>query len=454
MTDTIIRTLGDFIASTRFEDLPRGMADKAKIHILDTFGAALAGSRSEEARLTGDALLSSDGPGCAALWGAPRRLSPRNAALVNGIAAHAFELDDTGGCDHSGAVVLPAAMAVLPLIEAPVTGRDVITAVALGYDVARRALEGFGGYVPHNSVGWHSTGTCGVFGSAAAAAILLKLDATRAASSLGLAASMASGLWGFIHDGAMAKRVHAGRAAEGGLLAALLARGGVTGPTMAFEQVWGGFHATYGKRDLTPEAITRDLGRDCLLRIAEIKPHASCRDAHAAVDAIGRVLNREGLAATDIVRVTARLNSFLNGMVGGRDVASLPAAQMSLPYAVAVRICRGTAGLSSYTAETRASPDIAAMLDRVTIAIDESVTASWEASISVETRDGRVIEEATKRPLGGLANPLSPEQLRAKFDELAGTALPRARCDALAGLVLTLDEAPDAKALLPLLAGD
>ena len=215
--------IGAFIAGSVAQELPRAVVEKAKRHVLDTFGAALAGATSDEARATRAMLSAAEGGGPAAAWGTRLTLSPRNAALANGVAAHAFELDDTGGCDHSGAVVLPASVAALALASPPTTGMEFLLAVVLGYDIGRRVLEAFGGYQAHNGAGWHSTGTCGVFGAAAAACRILRLDPSQCVAAIGLAASFAGGLWAFIHDGSQAKRIHAGRAAEGGLLAALLA---------------------------------------------------------------------------------------------------------------------------------------------------------------------------------------------------------------------------------------
>ena len=447
MTELIVRQLANFVAGTRPGDIPDAIRAKARLHILDTVGAALAGATSAEATLARAALLRSDGPGT------ETRLSPRSAALVNGIAAHAFELDDTGGCDHSGAVVLPALMAALLLSNQPVDGPLFVTATVLGYDIGRRVMEGFGGYVPHNSAGWHSTGTCGVFAASASVASLLRLDPNQTAHALGLAASSSSGLWAFIHDGAMAKRVHAGRAAESGLLAALLAREGITGPAHAFEDVWGGFLKTYGHGPVSPDAMVRDLGHDWMFRHAAIKPYASCRDTHAAVDAIGRVLIREALDPAAIVSVRARLSPFLDGMVGGRDVATLPAAQMSLSYAVAARILYGTAGLEAYSAERRSSSEIAAFLPRIAVELDEGITASWYASITVETADGRSIEEATTIPLGAPENPLPIDRLRMKYDGLAALSLPASRADALAEAILGLESESDVSRLLTLLQG-
>ena len=147
------------------------MMKKAVRHILDSVGAGVAGAISTEARLLTDTLRDEgEGTGAAPLWGQGSSMTPLNAALVNGTASHAFELDDTGGCDHSGAVVVPAAIAALELAGRPVSGREFIAAVVIGYDVARRPLEACGAYEPHNSAGFHSTGTCGPFGAAAAAA--------------------------------------------------------------------------------------------------------------------------------------------------------------------------------------------------------------------------------------------------------------------------------------------
>jgi 2-methylcitrate dehydratase PrpD len=448
---TIAKELGAFIAGTSYEQLPREVIEKAKRHILDTFGAALAGATSEEAARAKAALLTMEGGGTAPIWGTSESAAPRNAALLNGIAAHAFELDDTGGCDHSGAVVLPAAVAALSVLDEPVSGRAFLTAVVLGYDLGRRALEGFGGYRHHNEAGWHSTGTCGTFAAAAATASLLRLTPEQSASCLGLAASFSSGLWAFIHDGAMAKRIHAGRAAEGGLLAALLARAGVTGPTHVFEDVWGGFLKTYAHEPTDPGALTRDLGASWRIMRCAIKPYASCRDAHAAVDAIGRILGRHVIAPDDIVAVHARLSPFLAGMVGGRDATSLPAAQMSLPYAIAARILFGTAGLSAYTAERRADGRLRGLIERVAIDIDETVASSDRASVTVATRDGRRIEEPTATALGAPDNLLADRELVAKFEELAAYTLPASQVRELGAFALGFDGVSDVGALHSLL---
>jgi 2-methylcitrate dehydratase PrpD len=445
--------LATFVADARYEDLPTEIVEKAKRHILDTLGAGLAGATSEEAKRTLKALLASDGPGSTVAWGTESKLSPRNAALINGTAAHAFELDDTGGCDHSGAVVLPAALAALDIARRPVSGAEFTLAIVLGYDVARRVLDAFGGYPAHNEPGWHSTGTCGTFGAATAAARILGLDADRTADAISTAASFASGLWAFIHDGAMTKRLHAGRAAEGGLLAAQLAAAGVSGPRRVFDNVWGGFFKTFGHRPPLPEALLQDLGRDWRIRMAAIKPYASCRDTHAAVDAVRRILARRTLQPEDIAAVRVRANAFLHAMVGGRDCATLPAAQMSLPYAVASALVFRANGLLAYTEERRRDPRLLAMIGRVHVVIDPTVVSSAGSSVTFQLRDGSSIEEPTAIPLGAPQNPLDDTALMMKFEELAGLVARTEYCTELAATVLDLNGRQDVRSLLPLLRG-
>ena len=444
--------LAEFVAGASWGDLPSHTVSKAKRHVLDTLGAALAGAASTEASIARAALAAGGGAGATPAWGTDARLPARDAAFANGVAAHALELDDTGGCDHSGAVVLPATLAAIDLAARPIDGREFLLAVILGYDVGRRVLEAFGGYKPHNAAGWHSTGTCGVFGAAAAAARVLGLDAGRTLSALGIAASSSAGIWAFIHDGSMTKRVHAGRAAEGGLLAAILARGGITGPRAVFDDAWGGFLGTYARAPVDADALVRDVGATWRMDIAAIKPYASCRDAHCAIDAIGRLLGRARFAPDDVERVEVRGNDFLVGMVGGKDVSTLPAAQMSLPFAVSARIAFGSAGLSSYSDARRADPRLRALLERVGMVRDQSIPRSDASVVTVILRDGRRLEEPTTTPLGAPANPLGDDALLAKFHELAGLALAPEETRALAGRTLSLEDCPDARALVRMLA--
>jgi 2-methylcitrate dehydratase PrpD len=337
MDGTMVGQLAENICATAFDDFPDATIHKAKLHILDTFGAAIAGSASNETRMVTAALGLSSGQGSAPVWGSSIRLDARTAAFVNGVSAHAFELDDSGGCDHSGAVVLPAAIAVMGERTQPVHGRDLLRSVLMGYEVGRRVLEAAGGYEVHNGLGWHSTGTCGAFGAAAAAGVLLEFDARKMASALGTACSFAGGTWAFIDNGSPAKKLHAGRAAEGGVIAAYLTAQGFEGPDAVFEPAtWGSFFGTFcaGKADAA--ALVSDFGRNWRMNRCSIKPYATCRGTHSAIDAIDLMFSRHGLSAAEVAAIEVDMSQFQFGMCGGK-AAHIAGAGADEP---ALRDCR------------------------------------------------------------------------------------------------------------------
>ncbi|MEU8403565.1 MmgE/PrpD family protein [Nonomuraea sp. NPDC048892] len=429
----VARELAGLVAAPA--PFPAEVIERAKRHLLDTLGAALAGTTTPAPGLAA--------PGNAPIWGTGLTAAPRDGALLNGIAAHALELDDTGGCDHSGAVVVPAALACLSLADRPIPGTELLAAIVLGYEVARRVLEACGGYAAHNEAGWHSTGTCGTFGAAAASARLLGLDGARTADALGLAAGFSGGLWAFVHDGAPSKRLHAGRAAEGGLTAALLAASGTNGPRRVFDDVWGGFLRTYAGPDADPGALTRELGKEWRISRCSIKPYASCRSTHSSIDAIGSL----DLHSGEIARIHVRLSPLVAGMCGGRDVSTLPHAQLSLPYAIAARVLYGDADLAAYSPQRRADPRAAELMNLIDLEADPEMGGIDEPTLTVTTTSGAVRRARVKHPLGSPANPLSDERLLTKFHGLAPSR------ERLAEHVMTLDTRSDARDLLPLLSG-
>lgn len=444
--------LAEFVAALRFEDLPASVVDKAQVHLRDTLGAALAGTRSREYALVARTIAPQPG-GAAPLWGwgAPYRASARDAALVNGVAAHVFELDDTGGCDHSGAVVVPAVFAAAE--GRAVSGRDLIVAIVAGYEVGRRLLEACGGYDAHNGVGWHSTGTCGALGAAAAVARLWRFDAARVADAITIATSFAGGLWAFIHDGAQTKKIHAGRAAEGGLLAAQLAREGMRGPSLVFDDVWGGFFRAYDHRAGDVSRFTADLGSPFKILRVSLKPYASCRGTHSAVDALDDVLRETGRDPRDIARIDVRASALLVDMCGKPAIEPLAAAQMSLPLALALRCAQGGTGLSAYAQARRHDPAVADVLGRIVVAIDAAMAPLDEPVLDILFRDGARFERMVPRATGSPERPMTPAMIDAKFGELAGMALDAPSAAAIAQATKRLPDIEDASGLLALMAG-
>ncbi|WP_431145487.1 MmgE/PrpD family protein [Pseudomonas alvandae] len=421
MSERLLR-LAQFCVDLRSEDLPPALVTQAQRHILDTFGAALAGAGSGVAEQARTVFVGEAGE--VPVWGTGVKVCASQAAMLNGVAAHALELDDTGGCDHSGAVVLPAVMAAMTLLSQPVSGREFINAVVIGYEVGRRVLEACGGYSAHNGAGWHSTATCGVFGAAAACARILGLDVRQTSAALGIAGSFSGGLWAFIHDGSQSKKLHSGRAAEGGLLAARFARQGITGPTQLFDDVWGGFLKTLAPATSSPEALDAGLGVVWKLARCSIKPYASCRGTHSAIDALGLLLGQLNVRLDQIEDIHVSLSGFLHDMCGGRDVTTLAGAQMSLPYALAARLVQGHCRLQAYNDLQRNHPRMGQWMSRIHLEVDPLLSEDGEPVVTLRTVDGRQASLCVDVPLGAPGNPLDDVALEEKFLDLATRVMP------------------------------
>ncbi len=456
MTEFKSQTLAKFCVESTYESLPKEIAEKTLVHIVDSIAAGVAGAISAEAAILRKTLPERALTDVlAGVWGTERKLWAPDAALINGTASHAFELDDTGGCDHSGAVVLPAAIAACEISDVPVTGKDFIAAVAIGYDVARRPLEACGAYEPHNKAGFHSTGTCGPFGAAAAAAKILKLDEHQTQMALGIASSFSAGLWACVHDGAMNKRLHAGHAAYGGVLSALLAKNGFTGPEQIFEEVWGGFNHSFAPTSSVPEAYTRELGTNWRIRRVSIKPHASCRSTHSVIDAYDALRAKYGFKKEEIKELIVTINPFVYGMCGHKATAPMTRAQLSIPYSLSADIIYGDASLASFSAKCRENPEIVSMMDKIRFVIDKSQADDEEPTLDVVLCDGKTLREHVAIPLGDPRNPVSEEGLKKKFFSSVSMVLPEENTEALYKALKRLPDALDfKKEIAPLLGSD
>ena len=444
--------LAGFTAVLDLAEVPDDVVRYARVLMLDLLGAALAGVDTEETRAmlkAAEGFAPSAGP--CGIWGTTGTTTAASAALINGVIAHAQELDDFGGADHSGAVVIPAVLAVAEA-EGITDGSAVLAAMIVGYDVALRVLEAMGGYRAHNNGGgWHSTGTCGSFGAAAAAARLLDLDAERTAWALGIAGSFTGGIWAYIADGAMSKRYHPGRAAEIGVTAAYMARAGFTGPTRVFDAPWGGFLATYGNGAERPEELTRDLGRPFRIMRSGIKPYAACRGLHSVLDVVLGMRTEHGFSAADVRAVEIGCSQANMQSLGDTDPRTRLGAQMSLPYGIAVALVTGRAGLEEFEARRINDPDVRAAMGRVVMSHDPGHDDQTEPDVAVVLADGRRFGGHEPIGLGDYRNPLTTEQVISKYESLARRVLDRADVAALKDAVFALPEPGSLRRILAVL---
>lgn len=452
---TLTEQIAAHWSGRRYQDLPDHEVALVRQRLLDTLAAGMAGTQAPEtlavragvAAMHGSDLAS---PSQATVWGLPLRLPVAQAALVNGTSAHARELDDFDGCGHTGAVVVPAACAVAQACGAD--GATVITAIAAGYDLAGRMLNAAGGYRPHNGLGWHSTATCGTFGAALAAAHVLRLDADRTAHALGIAGTYLGGVWAFMQDGAMTKRMHPGKAAETGVAAAYLAQAGMTGPKYILESEWGGFFKTYCGPHARPERVLEELGTFNAITLTGIKPYACCRASHGAIDALLQLQQEHGLHADEISRIAVHCPAHTAKLVGSRRVDSVLDAQMSLPYALAVTAATGQADLPQFAPPRAQDAQIQRLMQAVTLVPDLPADHVHGPLLQVQCTDGRTLRAQVQFARGAPQNPITDAQLRAKAQSLMVPCLGQERFEAIGQAIADLHLCSDLRTFAALLS--
>ena len=444
-----------YAATLRYDHLPQDVRKLAHLVLLDTLGCAMAGAGTEEVAQIRRAMLQANGchegsSGDSSYWGTHEKAPLPLAALANGAAVHAREIDDFGGCAHSGSVVIPAALGIAARTGA--SGRELLTAIVIGYDIARRVMDGGGGYQAFKDRGWHSTSTCGGFGAAAAAGRLLGLSAQQLQWALGYAGSNAGGTWAYIPEGAMSKRVHPGFAAHTGIIAAYLAANDVTGPASIFEAPWGGYYPTYVPGVATPEAATKDLGSDFRIRLVGFKPYAACRGIHSSVDVMLGLRAKHHLRAADVKQIVVRGSPTHLKQLAKQEVHTLLDAQFSLPYSIATSLVSGGAMLDQYTPDALRRAEVRDLARRVHLKFEPSVANGDEPYIDVELNDGRVLNDRVLIARGDCENPLSEDELRAKFRTACAATLDAKHIARLEETVMRAAELTDSRELVALLA--
>jgi 2-methylcitrate dehydratase PrpD len=389
--------------------------------------------------------------GTATVIGTASPLAPVHAALANGAAAHALEMDDThqGGSIHLGASVFSAALAAAELHGA--SGSRVLRAAVAGYEVAARLAMALDP-AAHYARGFHPTGTCGAFGAAAAAALVAGLDAHGLADALGIAGSQAAGSMEFLADGAWTKRLHPGWAASAGLHAAALAGAGFRAPHTIFE---GRFGTLHGYSDAaTAEPLAGRPGGE-LMRTS-VKPHACCRYAQGPIDAVLELRRRHDLRAADVTRLEVGLVSAAFGIIcdplpAKRRPRSVVDAQFSLPFSVAVALVAGAASPDEFVAARCEDPLVQRVMDvvepRHDAALDARYPEIWPVWVRVTSKSG-VHELAVDHPRGDPENFPTSAELGAKFRRLAARSLDAAAIDRLDAAIDGFGRAPRAADLL------
>lgn len=379
---------------------------RARLHLLDWVGCAVAGAREPDCgRVRTLAAAEGAGP-CRVIGGG--WVGPQAAALANGPVGAILEMDDVDrrALLHPGPVVMPAVLALAGALGT-VEGDAVLDAIVRGYEAMIRIGRAAG--ASHYRF-FHPTGTCGGFGAAAAGTSLMRLDVERTAWALGLAGQQASGLWRARHEPGSVKALHDGRAAANGVAAALLARDGFRGPLRVLEGDQGFFQAMAPESD--PEAVMVPASGWALHDVS-FKPHAACRHAHPAIDAALALRDRVGVPESVTVETYRDAVLFCD-----KPAPTTPTeGKFSLQHSVAVALIHGDAGLERFEPGALTDPAVAAMRLRIGLRTVDDLTAAYPARFGARlmaVSGGIEYRAQALDALGDPENPLSAEAVRAK----------------------------------------
>jgi 2-methylcitrate dehydratase PrpD len=410
-----------FAVAQRKAELDDAVYAGAARAVIDWFGATIAGAHMPPARILSSALESVGCGGRAELVGAGGTADPRTAALINGTASHTAELDDIyrDGIYHPGSPTVAAALAAGQHLG--VSGERFLRAVAVGYEIGDQIAAAV---QPAHYAYWHTTGTVGTIGAAAAVAEILQLDEDAFAHSLATATTMAAGLQQAFRSDAMSKPLHAGHAADAGVVAALAAGRGLTGALDILEGA-AGFGAAMSSAPDWDKAVAR-LGSPWGITQATVKNHSCCGHTFAAVDA-ALELRAQHVDPDLVDSIEVRTYSTATKVAGNADPHTDFEAKFSLAYCVAAALWLGSVRLAAFSQESLEHPGIRSLLPRTTVIadpeFDEQFPARRRAHVTLHLADGSTRSHQRDTRKGDPDDPLTDAELQAKFDELAGPAL-------------------------------
>lgn len=417
----VTKVLARYLVNSKFQDIPSAVRHEAARALLNLCGCAIGASRHETVENALGAIVPFAGERQASVLGRHERLDVLNAALVNGISSHVLDFDDTHvKAIHPSAPVWPALLALAEWRG--ISGADLVHAYILGVEAECRI--GLSVVPEHYDVGWHITGTVGVFGAAAAAGKILGLNERQMTWALGIAATQSSGLREMF--GSMCKCLHPGRAAQGGLQAAFLASRNFTSSEHGIEAPRGFGHVLSTKFD--PAFITAKWGEKFELSSNMYKPFACGLVVHGVIDGCIQLRNEFGLTAEMIEKVDLTVGAIVLELTGKSNPQSGLEGKFSVYHAAAIAIYSGAAGEAQFSDECVRNEVVVALRKRVTATVDHAL--EWaQAKVVIALKDGRKLERLVLHPLGSLERPMSDKDLEMKFFGLTEGILPPSQAD-------------------------
>jgi len=435
------KTLASYIVTSRIESVPDDVRHEARRAIVNFMGCALGGSVDTAVDRAIQAFEPFAGKPTASILGRSERTDPLHASLMNGISSHVYDFDDTTPKNYVHPTS-PVASALFAFASANrVSGRDFMEAFILGFEAESRIANAV--YPAHYDVGWHITGTAGVFGAATAIGKLLKLPEQQMIWNIGLAATQAAGLREMF--GSMAKALHPGRAAQNGYGAALLAQAGFTAGEHGLEGPRGFAAVQAAKYDLSK--ITTRLGTDFDLRANTYKPFPCGIVNHPTIDGCIQLHGEHHIDPAKIAAVRLRVAPLVMDLCNQRGITKGLQGKFSVYHGAAIGLVRGKAGIQEYTDETVNDPTVRRVRELVSAVGDPSITED-QARIEVQLASGETLARFVEQSLGNVHRPMSDKQLEYKFRDQAVAALPAAQVEKAIKLCWRIDELDDVAELI------
>lgn len=412
----ITRDFAEFIASTSYQDLPEDVLNQAKLCFLDFLGVSLKGSHSKSATMVRNII----GTGGESTVIGGNTNNPMDAALANGVSAHCLDLDDGHRLAqlHPGACVIPAALALAESFKK--SGKEFITALVVGYQVSIQM--GMFLNPSHRQKGFHSTGTCGTMGATAAASKIMELDEEGILNALGLAGTQAAGLLESDHSGSMAKHLHAGKAAQAGVLSALLAKKGFTGAHSIFEGKEGLFRAmgdlndqeSFFKEPVSENSTPEEFE---ILRVY-FKKYPVCRHLHSSLDATLSLIKNENIKASDIQEITVKTYKIAS-LHDNYQPETTEGFRQSLPVSTAIAIINGNLDMENINNSNW--DKITEISSKIRIQCDEDLNKLYPqkrpSQVTIKSKN-HFYTERIDLAKGEPENPFTKDELLNKFSIL------------------------------------
>ncbi|MFC1798196.1 MmgE/PrpD family protein [Thermodesulfobacteriota bacterium] len=440
LQESLRTKLASFINRISFEDLPPQVVRQAKLCVLDLIGVSIVGNTQKTTSIVINLIAVTDRCKEATIWGSDRKVSILTASLINAVQGHAIDMDDGHrfANGHPGVVTIPAAVAIGE--RENLSGKALIEAVVLGYEVFIRL--GSAANPDLLLKGFHTTATIGTFASAVVASKLLGLNNIQTENALALAGLQSAGLLEALSSGESGKSFQVGKASQSGVMSGLMAQKGADGPVDIFEGEKGFCRAFVGK-ECDNQAICKDFGKDFQITNVYCKQHAACRHIHTALDATAEIVSRHDLIPEEIESIEVETYSIANNLTGHISPAdSVLGAKFSTPVSIALFLVFKKTNFSAYASQYLSDPMVRAIAEKIVVTVNPQRDVNYprerSARVRIQTKN-HFYEHEMPLPKGEPESPLSKDEFMHKFQQNALSLYSKTQVDKIRDIILDLE---------------